>query len=541
MTTLLIIAAYLAVLLGLGAASNRLLRGTSRDYLLASQTIGPVLLLLSLFGTTMTAFALVGSTGEAYKEGVRVYANLASASGIVHSLCFFLIGVRLWKFGRRFGFTTQIQFFRQRLESDLVGLLLFPVLVGLVVVYLLIGVISSGVLIQTASRDAFEPWGWFADQQHALPDWLGSLLVCLVVLAYVFFGGMRGTAWANALQTLFFMSMGVVTFIAVARHIGGEAELWDNLRAASQRVDHAHRSRAGLPYGHAFSYLLIPLSVAMFPHVFQHWLTARSARAFRLPIVLHPVFILIVWLPCVLLGTWASAYFSEPVEPNSVLARLVNRLDSPVLSGLLTAGILAAVMSSLDSQFLCVGTMFTNDVLLHYAGQRRLSDRQRVAATRGFVVAVVGLTYALSLLHPGEVFHIGVWSFSGFAGLFPLVLAACYWRRLTRWGAMASIVATAASWWYFFTRHDPFPAVQAALGAGIVPLGAQCLVPGLAAASLPPAGFQLVSAALPAPVPLFQPVVPIVGCSAAALVLVSLATRPPSAATLAQFFGEVRG
>jgi SSS family solute:Na+ symporter len=538
-TTLLIIAGYLTVLLGLGAVSNRLLRGTSRDYLLASQTIGPVLLLLSLFGTTMTAFALVGSTGEAYKEGVRVYANLASASGIVHSLCFFLIGVRLWKLGRQHGFTTQIQFFRQRLESDFIGLLLFPVLVGLVVVYLLIGVISSGVLIQLASRDAFQPWGWFASHQHALPNWLGSLLVCLVVLAYVFFGGMRGTAWANALQTLFFMSMGVVTFIAVARHIGGEDSLWQSMQAASQRVDHAHRSRAGLPWGHAFSYLLIPLSVAMFPHVFQHWLTARNARAFRLPIVLHPVFILIVWLPCVLLGTWASAYFTAPVEPNSVLARLVQRLESPVLSGLLTAGILAAIMSSLDSQFLCVGTMFTHDVLLHYAGRRRLSDRQRVVAARAFVVAVVGLTYALSLLHPGEVFHIGVWSFSGFAGLFPLVLAACYWRRLTRWGAMASIVAAAASWWYFFTRVDPSPAAHAALAAGLVPLSAPAIASGLTS-GIAPAGLQLAVSALPLPAPWFQPVVPIVAISGAALVLVSLATRPPSAATLARFFGEVR-
>ena len=96
MTQLAIIAGYLVLLLLLGLGANRLFRGTSRDYMLASHSIGPFLLLMSLFGTTMTAFALVGSTGRSYLWGAGVYGLLASASGIIHSLCFLLIGVRLW-------------------------------------------------------------------------------------------------------------------------------------------------------------------------------------------------------------------------------------------------------------------------------------------------------------------------------------------------------------------------------------------------------------------------------------------------------------
>ena len=86
-----IIVVYLASLLGLSFFSSRLSRGTKSDYLLASHSIGPFLLLMSLFGTTMTAFALVGSTGEAFKEGIGVYGMLASSSGIIHSLCFFVM------------------------------------------------------------------------------------------------------------------------------------------------------------------------------------------------------------------------------------------------------------------------------------------------------------------------------------------------------------------------------------------------------------------------------------------------------------------
>ena len=83
MIEMMIIFAYLALLLILGIFASRLFRGTSQDYMLASHSIGPFLLLMSLFGTTMTAFALVGSTGEAYKEGIGVYGMLASSSGII--------------------------------------------------------------------------------------------------------------------------------------------------------------------------------------------------------------------------------------------------------------------------------------------------------------------------------------------------------------------------------------------------------------------------------------------------------------------------
>ncbi len=109
MTSLLIMAGYLSLLLGLGFLTRRLFRGTAQDYFLASHSIGPVLLLMSVFGTTMTAFALVGSTGEAFRGGIGVYGMMASWSGLIHSAVFFFVGMRLWAIGKRYGYLTQIQ------------------------------------------------------------------------------------------------------------------------------------------------------------------------------------------------------------------------------------------------------------------------------------------------------------------------------------------------------------------------------------------------------------------------------------------------
>ena len=123
MTQVWIIVAYLGALILLGVASNTVFRGTAVDYFVASRGVGPILLVLSVFGTTMTAFAIQGSSGEAWYSGVGIYGKMASWSAIIHAACFFLIGIKLWGFGKRFGFQTQIQFFRDRLESSNSGVL----------------------------------------------------------------------------------------------------------------------------------------------------------------------------------------------------------------------------------------------------------------------------------------------------------------------------------------------------------------------------------------------------------------------------------
>jgi len=151
---------------------------------------------------------------------------------------------------------------------------------------------------------------------------------------------------------------------------------------------------------------------------------------------------------------WATGKLPESTPGGAVLAKMVGILIAdPVVSGLVTAGILAAIMSSLDSQFLCLGTMFTNDIVIDTYGKEKFSDKQIVTIARVFVVSIVVLTYILSIvLYKKSVFDLAVWSFSGFASLTPLVFAALYWKRCSKLGAMASIIAAVGVWLYFFAK-----------------------------------------------------------------------------------------
>ncbi|MHC4512072.1 MAG: sodium:solute symporter family protein [Planctomycetota bacterium] len=512
---LVVICGYLAVLLGFALLSRRLLRKSSADYFVASRSIGPFLLLMSVFGTTMTAFALVGSTGKAFDRGIGVYGLMASASGIIHSLVFFLIGIKLWAIGKRHNYVTQIQYFRGRFDSSFLGYLLFPILVGLVIPYLLIGILGAGAVVRGVTAGMFPelftgvllPTGKMAFV-GAVPAWLTGLVICVVVLAYILAGGVRAAALANACQTIVFMVVGLLAFILVANSLGG-------LEAATLAVKNNAPDRLAREgtIGHLqfLTYMFVPLSVGMFPHLFQHWLTAKSAKTFRTTVIAHPIFIMIVWVPCVLIGIWAAGQGIKAPGGNSnaVLAAMVgSQLKQPLVSGLLTAGILAAIMSSLDSQFVCLGTMFTHDIVIHTAGKDRFSDRQKVTLGRTFILFVVLVTYLLSLFPPPNIFDLAVWCFSGFASLFPLVFAAVYWRRVTRAGAIASVAVTAVTWAILFYEGLIKP-----LMAG-ERRGEDYLVFGM------------------------MPVTIMFAASAVTLVLVSLLTKPPEKAIVDRFFRQ---
>lgn len=516
LTPLLVICSYMALLIALGVVTARLFRGTAADYFVVSRSVGSFLMLMSVFGTTMTGFAIVGSSGKAYSTGIGVYGLMASWSGLIHSACFFLVGIRLWAVGKRYGFITQCDYFRERFESPALGYILFPILVLLVIPYLLVGVIGAGKAIQPITAGSFpELFPVLRDGKPypplhgGIPPWLGMLGVCVIVLFYVFAGGLRGAVWANTFQTLVFMATGLVAFWMIATRLGG-------LAAASRAVaEHptasARLARSGqIGYLQFFTYCLIPLSVGMFPHLFQHWLTARSAKAFRLTVVAHPICIAIVWVPCIMIGIWAAGHFGTDVrDANTVLGRMVNSLvHSPLLTGLLGAGILAAIMSSLDSQFMCIGTMFTRDLVARLAGRDRFNDRQLVWLARGFIVAIVAVTYALALILQGgtHVFDLGVWCFSGFASLFPLALAAVYWKRATRAGAIACVLTTAAVWLVLFI-YDMIEKQKLPPGHD-----EELLISGM------------------------MPVTFIFAASVASLLIVSLLTRPPGDATLRKFF-----
>jgi len=516
---------------------------------------------------------------------------------------------------------------------------LFVLLVLLIIPYLLIGIISAGKFVQGTTQGMFNADG--------IAPWITGLVICGVVLTYVFLGGVRSTAWANTFQTIVFMLTGLVAFVMISKAVAAKTEagaggVLENIKRATEYVQehkperlvrgvhpevqkryeenviHHHEKpfeeswneelnnlslthdsdgstdfsieefnampkgaqeslafiimeqiNAGDAYAEEakgkfpaykqvetklkelhentkkraiaakennpeedpdallaqfirepklaepkpsmthlvfITFLFVPISIGMFPHVFQHWLTAKDAKSFKLAIVAHPVCIAIVWLPCILIGVWAAGLVAAGdlsiSNPSEVLGTMVGALvQSPWLMGILMAGVLAAIMSSLDSQFACLGTMFTNDIVIPIKGKDYYSDADKLKLARIFVIGVVAVAYLISLLlmNTASVFGLGIWCFTGFAALFPIVFAALYWKRVTAVGAFASMAVTAVLWVWWFK--------QSGYGAD-----KHFLVWGM------------------------MPIAPLTLASAVALVIGSLCSAPPESRVVNRFF-----
>jgi solute:Na+ symporter, SSS family len=240
-------------------------------------------------------------------------------------------------------------------------------------------------------------------------------------------------------------------------------------------------------------------------------------------VIFYPLCILAIWLPCVFLGvaansmkdtprvaqklearrTLASAPATMSADERAALRRqaagddvvpiMLERYAPLWLAGLLGAGIMAAVMAS-DSQILALSTMFTEDVFAFYGGKARFGEAVQVQTGRLFVVILTVVAYLIALRAPQSIFDLAVqYAFSGYAALSPLLFAALFWKRSTKWGALA------------VTLWVAFAVIYTATTPGAL------------------AWFGL------------MPVVPMTLTSCALMVVVSLLTPAPSASTIARY------
>lgn len=533
----LVVFAYLGLILYVGIFAFRRSSGAgAEDYFLAGRSLGQTVFLLSLFGTNMTAFTILGSAGHAFSNGIVTYGLMASSSALIIPLLLFLIGTRIWALGKAHGFMTQVQMFRDRWECGHIGTAIFALQAALLLPYIVIAVMGGGTTLSAVSGGL-------------IPYWFGGAVVAVVVMSYVFFGGMRGTAWVNTLQTVLFLAFGAVAVTLIGASIGGFSGAMDSLLGSPSTEALLTRERISPRF--FFSYMFIPLSTIAFPHISIFCLTARHMGQFKKTIIFYPLCILAIWLPCVFLGVAANAMHDVPrieekLEARAILASpevttapeeaaalretaagddvilLMLEYYAPLwLAGLLGAGIMAAVMAS-DSQILALSTMFTQDVFAFYGGKARFGEAVQVQTGRLFVVILAVIAYVIALQAPSGIFALAVqYSFSGYAALFPLLVAALFWKGSTKWGALAVAVWTAAAVIGVAVLQAVVPAPPPGSLVSVWSVG------GVDVVTRTPGGTAVLG---------FMPVVPMTLMSALVMVVVSWVTPKPGANTLARYF-----
>ena len=594
MIPVIVVLVYLAIIAFIGYVAYSRSKNNTEDFFLASRSIGSVVFFLSIFATNMTAFAILGSSGMAYKRGIGVFGLMASSSGFIIPLTIFFIGTRLWALGKKFGHMTQVQFFRDRWECTSIGTVIFALSAVMLLPYMIVSIMGGGTVLADISRTG-------ASAAPLIPFWMGCAIVALVVTVNVFFGGMRGIVWVNVFQTILFLLFGVIAVMVISRNLdGGYGALFAKL---VDKPFGALLARDRIPPLEFWSYTFIPLSSIMFPHMAIMCFSARKMSAFKNTVIVYPIAIMAVWLPCVFLGVVGAAVIPGLANSDGILLKLLTQYAPLWLAGLLGAGIISAVMGSDCHQVLALSTMFTKDVFGYYGGKEKYGEKGNVVFARVFVLLATVVAYVIALKTPLSIFELAVrFAFSGFAAMSPIMIAALFWKRSTKWGALASTLwvgfCLAATWWLQSTSDSiaPKPPSGPPAGGPRVAAGGRPGVPGAgrrpgSAGTDSPDG-ALLTSPTEAPTPMgrptgpragtprgprvaggkpggsgapqmvrifpslgdmflrspatvtiygFLPVVPMVLGSAIWMILVSLLTRPPSKATIDKYFSPAAG
>jgi len=417
---------FLLVTLAIGWVAYRRTSRSAEDYFLGGRGARTLVLFMALFGTNVTPFVLLGIPGVAYHQGVAEFGRNAAIVGLGIPLTFYLIGYPAYLAAKRIGAITPAQLYRERLDSHATGVVLFVAYLVYTLPYMVTAVLGAGIAASVLTGGA-------------VPIAFGAALVLLITLIYTSLGGMRATMWTNVFQGSVFMLLILVMFFVVAGDMGGFVAATEQVREVAPEllVKGDTPAYAIGPWGSWG--VAISLTVIGFPHILVRLFASKDANTLKNVCRLYPVMLLLLWLPAVMIGVWGAAEFPGLIgrASDQIFPLMVDRHFGPVLQGVALAGVLAAVMSTLDAQGLTLSSMFTRDVLRRHVPE--MTAEREIVLSRVFMLVLCAVVYGVVLWQPASIFNIAKFAFSGYVTLVPTLYLGLHWRRFTAAGAVASI------------------------------------------------------------------------------------------------------
>ncbi|WP_227937598.1 sodium:solute symporter family protein [Alkalihalobacillus deserti] len=423
----IVAAIYMLFIILMGWKAQRQTKNTGEDYFLANRSISSFYLFCAIIGANLSAFVMMGMPGAAYHNGFGMYGLIMGAGSFMIGFTTYYFGVRVWILGKKYGYSTPSEFYGERFHSNSISLIMFVIFAIYTLPYVVTGQIGAGAGFETFTNGV-------------IPYWLGSLIITVVVGYYVWGGGMRGTVLTNTAQVLIFTVFLLLAVIMIANEGGGFRGLTERVLQEQPHLLQRDASPAFSWQVWFSQWLLFTFVVFSFPHVFVRLLASKSSHVLRQNSILYPLGMSFIYILAVTLGVWGAVLIPGLVgsASDNIVFLLTFEYLPLWMGGLALVGLFSMVMSTMDAQLLTMSNLFTNDIVKKYFNLK--NEEKTVFYGRLFVVILLAISYVVSLLRPASVFEIANVSFTGTTAMVPVMVAALYWRRLTKAGAISSLV-----------------------------------------------------------------------------------------------------
>lgn len=426
--------AFILYLLGMLAIGYYFYRKTNTvsDYILGSRNLPPSVAALSSGASDLSGWALMGLPGALYAGGL----------GSVWIIVFTLMGVYLnWKLiaprlrleteklndaqtipeylHNRFKDNTNVL----QLTSSLVTLLFFTL-------YVAAGLSGGAVLFESTFGLSYES---------------ALIIGSVVIVSYTFMGGYLAVCWTDFFQGLM---MALSLFITAL-------SLFFLFSAPEQGVSYSQImseiSLESLKPSNGWFLGLLSLSGWCIgylgqPHVLVRFMSVRSVEDVKVSRRIAMVWSTITMMSAVVVGVLGSYYFEPKLDnAETVFIALAQAFYHPLVAGLIIAGVLAAIMSTIDSQLLVCSTTISEDLYKTYL-RKNASDKEVLLVARLGVIAVALIGLALAFNKADQtLLSMVAFAWGGFGAAFgPVILLSLFWPAMTKAAAIFGMITGAA-------------------------------------------------------------------------------------------------
>ena len=454
----------LMVFVGLRNAKNN---NSASDFFLGGRKVGPWITALSAEASDSSAWLLMGLPGLCYLGGFK--ETFWTAFGLIVGtyLAWLLIAKPLRKCTIAFGDSITIpEFLTNRFKDKTHILSIVSVL--FIVLFFTIYTASGFVACAKLFRSVFG-LNWNA----------GLLIGFVIILSYTILGGYRAVCTTDFIQgSLIFIAF-IISGVVIVVSLGGFGNAAAQVSDFSTRALHGEFGSAMLnaftgnqefSAMSAISALAWGLGYFGMPHIIVRFMSCRSSKELKTARRVGITWMIISYIGAVLIGSLGTAFLlnkgiilgADAAEvtttglkalgagtQEAVFSETMLRMFPAFLAGIFLCGILAAAMSTADSQLLSASSAIGQDI---YKGimKKNASDKTVLLISRAcvFVIAIIGLLLALN--PDSSIFGLVSYAWAGFGGTFgPLIILALYWKRTTAAGAIAGLICggvTVVAW-----------------------------------------------------------------------------------------------
>lgn len=426
LSTLITFTAYLGAMLWIGVWAYRKTNDLS-DYILGGRSLGPWPSALSAGASDMSGWLLLGMPGYAYAAGWEA-SWLGGGLLLGTYLNWLIVAPRLRDYSQAAGDSLTLpQYFSNRFNDKVLirSISAFFILMFFLF-YTSSGLVAGGKLFETV---------------FGLDYTLAVTIGTIAVVSYTFFGGFLAVSWTDLVQGLLMAAALIIVPIAAFSAVGaGPNEL---LAAKNPEMLDAFTKADGSAVGWMGILSLAAWGLGYFgqPHILARFKAIKSRDAIPAARRIAVSWTFIGLLGAFFVGVAGIGYFDTPLaDSETVFMDLVQALFHPLVAGVLLAAILAAIMSTADSQLLVSSSALTED-LYKELFNKEADDVLLVKIGRFAVAGIAIIAWALALNPDSSVLGLVSYAWAGFGAAFgPAVILSLFWSRMNRQGCLAGII-----------------------------------------------------------------------------------------------------